>query len=182
MKTKIAMVLTMVAPLVASAADLKPLDVKTGLWETTAKTEIGGLPARSMPQIPEDRLAAMPPEQRARIEAMMKGRGMTGAQSTTTKSCLTRESLERGFNLHNEKSCVVKLNNSSSSRQELHLECTRGANQTAGDLTIERVDAEHVKGNMLMKSSGNAGISVKMTFDTKFVSPDCGDVKPLGAK
>ena len=52
-------------------------------------------------------------------------------------------------------------------------------------MVVERMDAGHVKGAMDMKTLMEGApqpTHVKMTFDTKWVSADCGDVKPLGEK
>jgi hypothetical protein len=165
------------------ADDIKPFDAKPGLWETTNTTEITGMPV--MPQIPPEALAKMTPEQRAQFDAMMKGRGAAGGpRSTTTKSCLTREALERGLAFHqSDKSCAPKVVSSSSSKQVMHVECDQGKVKTTGDLTIERIDSEHAKGTMTMKSTeANQPINVKMSFTTKWLSSDCGDVKPMGEK
>lgn len=168
----------MFVPLASQADDFKPMDVKLGLWETASKTDMPGMPA-SLPQIPEETLAKMPPEQRARIEAMMKGRGAPG--SMTTRSCLTRESLDRGLNFQNDKSCTYKVTGSSASKEQVHVECDRGQMHTTGDLTVERADNEHVKGTMVMKSPAGSG-DIKVSFESKWVSADCGSVKPVTAK
>lgn len=178
MKLTILACLTIVVPAACLAQDIKPMDVKLGLWETSSKTDMPGMPA-SLPQIPEDALAKMPPEQRARIEAMMKGRGAPGTM--TTKSCLTREVLERSLGFQNDKSCTYKVTSSSPSKQQAHVECDRGQVHTTGDLTLERVDAEHVKGSMVMKPSVGTG-DIKVSFDTRWISSDCGSVKPITAK
>lgn len=164
----------MLLPLASQADDIKPMDVKLGLWETTSKTDMPGMPT-SLPQIPEDALAKMPPEQRARIEAMMKGRGAPGTM--TTRSCTTRESLDRGLNFQNDKSCTYKVVSSSPAKQQIHVDCERGQMHTAGDLTLERADSEHVKGTMVMKPATGSG-DIKISFDTRWISSDCGSVKP----
>ena len=173
-------------PMTAWAADeFKPFDVKLGLWETTTTTEIAGMPAMpAMPQIPEEQLAKMPPQQRAQIEAMMKARGAGGPRTMNSKACMTRESLNRGLAFGREdNACTRKVVSSSANRQEIHMECTHEKVTTTGDMIIERVDTEHVKGTVVMKSSGSEKpLDMKMSFNTKWVSSDCGDVKPLGAK
>src|SRR5579872_2042775 len=67
---------------VVRAADPVPLDVKTGQWEATVTSQITGLP-QARPQLSPDQLAKLPPEQRAKVEAMMAG----GAHTSTSKSC-----------------------------------------------------------------------------------------------
>ena len=185
--TTMALLAVLSLPVCRAADDIKPLDVKPGLWETTTKTEMGGMPAMpTMPQIPEDALAKMPPAQRAQIEARMKAMGGGGGpRSSTVKSCITKESLARGEHFgQNDNSCTYKVANSSSSvKQEIHMECTRGTTKMTGDMTIERLDSEHVKGNMSMKAGeGGPPINVKMSFETKYLGADCGDVKPAGMK
>ena len=52
-------------------------------------------------------------------------------------------------------------------------------------MVVERVDAGHVKGAMDMKTlmeGAPQATQVKMSFDTKWVSADCGDVKPFVEK
>lgn len=184
MKTAILASFVLLMPLVfqAAADDIKPFDAKVGLWETTSTTEITGMLA--MPQIPEEQLAKMPPEQRAKLEAMIKGRGMGGPRTNTSKSCVTRESLEKALSFgQNEESCTRKVVTSSSSKQEIHIECVRGKSTMTGDLTVERLDGEHARGSMVMKSAGaDRPIDMKMSFTSKWLSADCGDVKPITPK
>ena len=69
------------------------------------------------------------------------------------------------------------------------MECTRGNTKTAGDLTLERVDSEHLKGNMDMKTTGDSStgggpqnMNINISFTNRWLSSDCGDVKPSGEK
>jgi hypothetical protein len=182
---KILLVIALFCPLATWAQDIKPFDAKLGLWESTSSMEIGGMPAMPAMTIPQDALDKMPPAQRAQVEAMMKGRGSGSPRTTTTKFCLDRDSLRNAF-YNSDKSCTTKLVSSTSSTQQIHVECTRGNTKSTGDLTLERVDAEHMKGTGVFKSAGDAStagrsMDMKVTFSNKWVSADCGDVKPVGA-
>ena len=171
--------LLFVAAVALQAADIKPFDVKLGLWETTTTTEMGGMAMPTMPQIPPDALAKMPPEQRARIEAMMKGGGAGGPRTFTGKSCLTKESLEKAMAMvQDDKTCKATLVSSSATEQKIHMDCTRNNMHMTGDATVERVDTEHSKGTMTMKAEGEHAMTVKSSFQSKWISADCGDVKP----
>lgn len=178
MKLTILASMAILLPAATWAADI--FDVKPGLWETTSTTDMGGMPA--MPQIPADKLAQLPPDQRARIEAMMKGRGAT---PNVSKVCLTKEALAKALSFtQNNNNCTQKVTTLSASKQEVHFECT-GQFKGAGDLIIERLDSEHAKGDMVMKGEGGRGgtpMSMKMSFTTKYLGADCGDVKPMGEK
>jgi hypothetical protein len=167
---------------VLPADDIKPFDVKLGLWETTSTTEMSGMAMPAMPQIPPDALSRMPPEQRARIEAMMKGRGGS-PRTATVKSCITKDTLaQAGAFGQSDKSCTMKVVSSTPAKQVMHMDCTRENNHMTGDITIDRVDAEHVKGLSSIKSEGEHAVTIKSTFETKWLSSDCGDVKPISPK
>jgi hypothetical protein len=159
--------------------------VKLGLWETTAKTDMAGMPKmQAPPSIPQEALAKMTPEQRANIEAMLKSRASGGPMVTTTKVCMTKESMSNALAFSRaDKSCTPKVVSSSSSKHQIHIDCNREGHQMSGDLTVERVDSEHIKGNMVMKGGqGPRPVDMKMSFETKWVSSDCGSVKPPVAK
>jgi hypothetical protein len=157
------------------AAD--PFDVKPGLWETSVATDIAGMPAMpampAMPNLPPEVMAKMPPAQRAQMESIMKGRG--GASPMATRVCMTRGSVDDGGFGQADKSCKSKVVSSSASKQVLQIECTQNGSKMTGELTLERLDSEHVRGAAVMKASEG---QMKMTFENRWISSDCGDVKP----
>ncbi len=179
----------LLAPFAMRAQDIKPFDVKTGLWESTTTTEMSGLPAMpAMPQLSEEQLSKMPPQARAQVEAMMKNKGGVGAPRTTTgRSCITKETLSQAWGM-NQQNCTSKLVSSSGSQQKIHMECNMQGSTAVGDLTVDRVDDAHAKGTMTLKTTvgGSAKqmgpVDMKMSFSSKWVGSDCGDVKPVTVK
>src|SRR5437868_8630402 len=85
-----------------------PLNVKTGEWESTLTNETTG----QLP-VPQEMIDKMTPEQRARMEAMMKARGIQGPRTTVTKHCVKKEDLDKPFGSDN-KSCKQTLVTSSA--------------------------------------------------------------------
>jgi Protein of unknown function (DUF3617) len=162
-----------------SAAFADALNVKPGLWETTVSSP-GGAPG--MGAIPQDRLANLSPEQRAAIEAAMRARGGGGSQPTVTKSCITAEQLSKPltFGQDNNRSCKVSLVNSTRSKQEMALSCDNPNMKATGTLTIESQNDEHYTGVLLIHADGgdNGGMQINRKFTGKWISSDCGDVKP----
>jgi hypothetical protein len=155
------------------------VDVRPGLWDFTTTVQMGG-----MPPIPN--LDQMPPEQRARIEAAVKG--MSGTPHTE-KSCVTKGGLEKAIaeaNGEKNNTCTSKVVNGSSSRADVHIECApqKGEQKMVGDFTVERQDSEHMKGNGVMKTAGANGrtMDMKWSMTGTFVSADCGNLKPAGAR
>jgi Protein of unknown function (DUF3617) len=184
-----------------TAQETRPFDAKPGLWETSTTTTVSGLPSMpSMPQLTPEQLAKIPEAQRKQLEAMVNnaasqssGAGSAGApRTTTTKTCVTKEQLAKGmaFGDSNNLNCTRKINQSSGSRIEMHMECQEDKMKMTltGDFAVERLDSEHVKGSGNMKTSGAGAsgamrnVETKFTMTAKFVSSDCGDVKPASDK
>ena len=159
---------------IAWSADFKPLDVKMGLWETTNTFQTSGMPPVS---IPPDALANMTPEQRARVEAMMKGSGNN--RTSTVKSCVTREKMNKQEWFNNDnRDCTRTVVSSSSSKLEMRLQCTSNGTKTDGTFRIEALNSENIKGSMQMTSSGgDRPMNMNSNFTSRWIGPNCGDVK-----
>ena len=172
MKTRILLVLAFLTPLASWAVDPVPMDVKLGLWETTLTNQMD---ISSM--IPADALASLTPDQRAKMEAAMQGRG--GPRTSVTKHCVTRETVNEALSSagnNREQNCTRTFVTSTSSKQAIHLECTMGTMKTSGDVQVEVINRENTKGSMVMTSQGGRGGNVKMEWTTKWLGADCGDV------
>jgi hypothetical protein len=131
-----------------------------------------------MPALPPELLAKMTPEQRAKMEAAM-GRGGGGPRTTTTKHCVTKETLNQAlsFGGSNEQNCKRTLVSSTGAKQVIHVECTSGVGASSGDLQFEAVNRETLKGSMVMSvGPAGRGMSTKMEFTSKWLGADCGDV------
>jgi hypothetical protein len=152
----------------AGAAQTTPLNVKTGEWESTMTNETSG----QLP-IPQEMLDKMTPEQRAKMEAMMKARGMQGPRTIVNKHCVKKEDLDKPFGNEN-KSCKQTVVTSSATKQEIHMECEIGGGKQAGTLKLEALDSSTVKGSMQMVAS-NAGrtMNVNSTFSAKWLVAAC---------
>jgi hypothetical protein len=166
------LIIALLSSIPACAADF---DIKPGLWTVTNSMQISGAP-------PIPNLDKMTPEQRARIEAAMKN--MAAPQSVTAKSCITKESIEKALTRaggSSNNSCTPKLVTMTSSKVEMHVECTQtGDVKSKGDITIERRDSEHFTGSGAAKTTTANGrtMDLKMSMTGAFVSSDCGDVRP----
>jgi hypothetical protein len=159
-------------PLAAWAVDPVPMDVKLGLWETTLtnQMDISSL-------IPADALAKLTPDQRARMEAAMGGRG--GPRTTIAKQCITKETLNEAFSnasTARDLKCTRTFVTSTSTKQVVHMECTSGGVKTSSDVQVEVIDRETTKGSMVMTTVGGRGGNMKMELTSKWLGPDCGDV------
>src|ERR1035438_6147263 len=134
--TKNVLAVLILAAGVSRADDITPLNLKPGLWETTTVQERSG-----MPSIPPEALARMPPEQKARIEAMTANK----PAGTTTQSCRLEKEL-RPFTSDSNKSCTQTIVTSTGTKQEVKMECNMNGNTGTGTATVEAKDSEHVNG------------------------------------
>lgn len=147
-----------------------PLDVKTGLWEITYTTQMSGVP------IPESALKEMSPEQRARIEAVMKKRQEQAPQSHTDKTCMTKEDLNRPFNKKDdsdEEKCTQTILTATRTVQEYKIQCT-GSAPRSGTMHLEALSRESVKSTIKMNLPNGA---VNNQMSGRWLAADCGKVE-----
>jgi hypothetical protein len=148
----------------------EPMDLKLGLWETTVTTNISGSP------MPESALKQMSPEQRARIEAAMKKREAQGPRSHTTRSCLTKEKLNRPFEKQGEpanSNCKNTIVTATRTVQEYKIQCT-GPEAHSGVMHMEAQSPERFKSTVKMNSSRS---TINVELNGHWVGADCGKEK-----
>jgi Protein of unknown function (DUF3617) len=163
--TKISLGLALASGTLIWAADFHPLDVKPGEWQSTMTMATSGLPS-----IPPEALARLPPEQRAKYEDRIKGRPVTSV------SCVKKEKLEKPFLWgHENKSCTHSIVTSTSSMQEIHVECSREKSKSSGTVRIEAMNSENIKGSIQMTSTttGEKTMNLNSSFTAKWVGPTC---------
>ncbi|HUJ51869.1 MAG TPA: DUF3617 domain-containing protein [Bryobacteraceae bacterium] len=145
------------------------LNVKPGQWEATMTSQMTGLPP-----IPQEVLDKLTPEQRQMMEQRMKGSQTPRTQ--ISKSCITKEQIEKGFNVgDNDQACARTIVSSSSSKQEIKIECSNGNNKSTGTVRIEASSSESVKGSiqMTMTTGGGRSMNMSNTFTAKWLGPVC---------
>src|ERR1019366_3829941 len=95
----------------------------------------------------------MTPEQRARVEAAMKG----GPSTDVRKECIKKEKLEKHSAFSNNRgNCTRTVVNSTGSKLEVKIHCAEKQASTDGTLVLETVGSDRVKGTMQMESAAIA--------------------------
>ncbi len=173
MKNKFTLAIALLLPLACLAADdFKPLDVKPGLWETTITTQ-----AKGIPPAPAAVMARLTPQQRAQTEAATKARGGVGQQIRVTKSCVTANDLKKPFALNDDAHavCTRTVFTSSATNESVHFACTKGPVRSNGDIQVEAVSPESIKGNSQYRSEdGVHSVDAKVTFTGRWLGAACG--------
>jgi hypothetical protein len=160
------------AAVLLAQSKFTPMDVKTGLWQSTSTLKMSGSLG-----IPPDMASKMTPEQRARYEAAMT-QYANQDQTNTSKSCVTKEDLsEDPFAQKDAGStnCKEKLIRSTSSDAEIQQSCT-GEDGSGSDIhmTLHAQDREHVNGKgQVVMTMGGRTMKSDMTFQSKWLQESC---------
>jgi hypothetical protein len=177
-KIVVAMVLLLATFLLASDA-FQPLNVKPGLWETTITSTANGMPP--IPADMQERMAQMTPEQRAKVEAMIKSRYGGTPQTRSYKKCMTKEQVSKDPFSDPEQKCAWTILTSTGSELEANgTSCAAGRNsgvKTDVHVKVLALDSENVKGTGQMTMDGN-GQTMNMDFKVtgKWLGASC----PIG--
>ncbi len=160
--------LSLTAIVVAQAPPRPLLNLRMGLWEVTSTTKMSGMPGVDT--------SKMPPEQRAKIAAMMSA---LAAKPTVAKSCMTREKFVTDSSAAERPgtSCQQTIQTNTPSLLENTMTCTgerpskavsRTEAQSPTAFTATVTSTSTAKGREM-------GVTIDMTG--KWLSADCGDVK-----
>lgn len=152
--------------------------IKPGLWEVQVEREGG----TKMPDINEH-LKNMPPEQRKRMEAMMKERGvdMSGG-ANKLKICFDKDSLDQGrWQGESDSRCKTDVVNRGSTSWKWHSECDEPYKSvTDGEAVFTSAESYTVKNTTTMTMRGETK-TTHTNLKSTWIGADCGDVKPVQA-
>jgi hypothetical protein len=166
----------LIVPGYAAAATL---NLKPGLWEMTTAGETTGTPP-----IPENVLAQMTPERRAKFEAAMAASRTRGTAPRAFKQCITPESLQRGLKVDdtkNESGCQQTVVSSTASVMDMRMNCTSPQRTSSGTFHFETASPEAVSGTINMTiSDGAHNMTMKRVIQGKWLGADCGNLKRAG--
>jgi hypothetical protein len=182
---KLGLALAFLSGVAVWAADLTPLNLKTGEWEYTVTMQMSGMPQMAapaqMPQIPPETLAKLPPEQRAKIEAAMKQAGNMASgkpMTTTNRNCVKKEDLTNFNPGSMSKSCKLTVASSSGSRFEAKAVCDTPDMKTTGTIVAEALSSDSMKFTVTSTGTTN-GQPMNMTVNGtgKWLGAACTDAK-----
>lgn len=166
----------------AAAQKLAP-----GLWEhsVTMKTDSGRMEA-GMARM-QQQLAAMPPEKRKQVEAMMAGQGMGMAapgagKPMVVKVCLTPEQAARDEMPQTEGQCKQVSQERSGKNVRFKFACTGERPTTGeGEYTLDSDKAHHGRTVISTLAQGKPE-RMEMEHRARWLAADCGAVKPRPSK
>jgi Protein of unknown function (DUF3617) len=150
-----------------AATAAERLNVKTGLWEITSVTSVSG-----MPPLPKEVLDHMTSEQRAELQASMKG---DKPETNTDRECITDKDLEHPFESANTKECTETIVSSTRTTQEVRLVCS-GEHKGTGLLRVSTPTPDTMTAMLdLRAGDGKDALTIKSQMKGRWLGADCGD-------
>jgi hypothetical protein len=153
-----------------------PPPIKPGLWQIHSDREVNG---QKMPDA-SDRMKNMSPEKRAQFEAMMKQHGV-GTGGAGSQVCYTRETLEHSPWADVQTDCKATFSIRTSSAWKWHTTCPKSGYEADGEAIFTDRENYTVKSTSVSKL-GDKVRNSSTTMTGKWLSSDCGDLKPLNSK
>ena len=154
-----------------AAAQAPALNVQMGLWEISSTTDLGG-------QMPGVDTTKMTPEQKARVEAAMKG--MMGPRTSVNKSCVTKEKFDQSNFMTQDQpgdTCHQAITTNTRTSLEGTVTCT-GEHPMSGQIHIDAPSPTTFTGTVKATSTeGGRATTINMALSGKWLSADCGTVK-----
>lgn len=155
----------------AAYAAVVPLAVKTGLWQVTVRSQMGGALA------PAAALARMTPAQRARIQAAIaKANG-----PHTYKECITEAELRKGFEWANdrERRCIRTVVSSTAAGLVARFECKGAHSNATGNVRFDAVDAANIRAAIeITATTRGRTMTAKSSMAGRWLGSDCAGLKP----
>ena len=151
-------------------------DVKTGLWERTVTRQMEGPPVS-----PVADLSKLPPEQRARIEQMLAQSVTTAPTTAVVRYCITPDTARTwesfGRNERDDANCEHTVQDSTPRSVRMAVTCDAG--KRTGTVEFAAASPDRVTGSMVFVIKEEHGDrKIRVDIDSRFVSADCGAVKP----
>ena len=153
------------------------LNIKPGLWEFTITMDMSGNPLTPDMQ---QRIASLPPEQRAKAEAAIKNAQAGMSRPQVSQSCIRAQDLDKPMPVKppDSSSCKQTMIKATASEQEIRMDCNSGSQKATSTVHLVESDPENMKGTVTGVVTGpQQNFNMHANFTGKWVAADCGKVK-----
>lgn len=180
MKTKVSLAALLLLALPIQADDLQSVmkDIKPGLWEVQQKAAVDGQELPDMNKM----LEKVPPEMRALLEAKMSKKAAAMASGKPVQVCITAEQIARQeFTNTSRNRCKMGNVKRDGNVSHMTMQCSKPKGE--GETTVTRHNSESWSSvtHMNIEEYGSVH-AVNSQATAKWLSSDCGDVKPIEMK
>jgi hypothetical protein len=168
--------LTMIGVFAAGAAWAASPEERPGLWERTVTRQMEGPPPA--PVADPSRLS---PEQRARVEAMQATRTVTAPSTAVVRYCVAPGAARDWDAFARDErdlaNCRKSVQDDTARSLRLSFACADGSE--TGTAEFSAAGPDRIQGTITTVRREAAGErKVRIDVDSRWLSPDCGSVKP----
>jgi hypothetical protein len=168
------------ALLAVSAQPVLAQTFKAGLWETSSKAGSGSGKLQGLMAMAQQQMAAMSPEQRARVDGMMARQGVVlSSDGVVAKMCVTPEMVKsHQLPLQQRGSCSYQTEPMTGNTMHFSFSCTNP--QGAGDGTVTFTSPTAYTASTRVNTTAT-GESETVNIDStgRWLGADCGSIRPL---
>ncbi len=169
----------------AAAAQAAGFGLKPGLWEVHVVRQIvdgqdktatiNGVSAKM-----QQMMANLPPDQRAKLQAMMKQNGIGSSGGGALRICVTPEMARRDRPVIDAQGrCPPASVTHSGNSTTYSFSCSVDGETTAGTSTaVADGDRITVRSDLTSTAAGGPARAMHNETELRFLGADCGDVKP----
>ena len=174
--------LALIAAAAAAALPAAAQKLSPGLWETTMNVSSGDKQMQAQMAQAREQMAKLPPEQRKMMEDMLAKQGVgMGPAGNTMRYCLGKEQAERAdVPTDNEGRCKRETLERSGSTMRFKVVCSNPPSTGTGEISFKGDKAYDMKMSFEHPRQGKVD-RMDMTGAAKWVSSDCGNLKPVGS-
>lgn len=169
-----------VAAAAALSLPVAAQNLKPGLWEINNKMDNPQM-NQAMAEM-QKQMAAMPPDQRKQMEAMLAKQGVkmgSGAGGMSVQTCMTKEMVERGHvPMDNKADCKITRQSRSGSTLNMAYTCSNPPSSGEGSFTYHGSEAYSSKMKVTTTVQGKPE-TMLMEGSGRWLKADCGNLKPM---
>lgn len=153
--------------------------ITPGLWENAVTMKSGNAQQNEAMAQAQAAMASMPPEQRKMMQDMMAKQGVAmGSKPNSVQVCITPEMADRGEMPQKEGRCTHKTVSRSGSTFKYSFTCEGNPPASGeGEYTLNG-DKAFTGRNVVTTTVQGKPERMEMTVAGKWLSADCGSLKP----
>jgi hypothetical protein len=158
--------------------------MRPGLWEIKNNMSTSSGEMEKAMAMAQQELAKMPADQRKMMEDMMAKQGIgmgVVSGSPTLKVCMTQEMIERNEMATQQGDCQHTVLPRTGNTMKFSFVCSKPPSTGEGQVTFVSPEAYTMKMQLKTKAKGKTE-SVSMEASGRFLSPECGAIKPINIK
>ncbi len=163
---------------VSAKAQIAP-KMKPGLWQIHIEQERNGQKIANSSERMKAHMKDMTPERRKQFEEMMKQRGVDPNATDSLKVCYSQKMVEHGA-WSDQFGCKTDFSDRSASSWKWHSVCSSLGYEGNGEAIFSDADNFTIRSSGLVTTEGET-VHSKSTKVGKWLSADCGEVKPMDA-